>query len=112
MQREFICHRCGAANRRGAENCSYCGLQVGWRPSVPEWLLLWRWPALIRECLGSLAAPLAVTVELAMPGTSASFLLTLPLLTFSATLLVYHAIIEIPDDQVPQEQVPEDGRRQ
>lgn len=98
MRREFICHRCGSANRRGTENCSYCGLQVGWRPSVPDWVMLWRWPALPRDFVGSLAAPLAISVELAFPDTTASYLLTLPLLAFSATLLVCHALTEIPDD--------------
>ena len=99
MRREFICHRCGTANRGGAENCSYCGLQVGWRPSVPDWLLVWRWPALLRESMGSLAAPLAIAVELALPGTSASYVVSLPLLAFSATLLVYHAITQNPGDR-------------
>ena len=102
MRREFICHRCGAANRRGAENCSYCGLQVGWRPSFPDWLLVWRWPALLTEFAGGLAAPLAIAVELALPGTAASYLLTLPLLTLSATLLLCHAIIQIPGDEHQQ----------
>ena len=99
MRREFICHRCGTANRRGTENCSYCGLQVGWRPSVPDWLLVWRWPAHLRDCMGSLAAPLAIAVELALPGGSALYLLTLPLLAFSATLLAWHSITQIPDDE-------------
>ena len=98
MRREFICHRCGTANQRGVENCSYCGLQVGWRPSVPDWLLVWRWPAPVRDYMGSLAAPLAVAVELALPGTPASYILTLPLLAFSATLLVYHTLAQLPDD--------------
>ena len=102
MRREFICHRCGTANRRGTENCSYCGLQVGWRPSVPDWLLVWRWPAMLRECVGSLAAPLAIAVELALPGASVSYLLTLPLLAFSGALLACHYITQIPDDEHQQ----------
>ncbi len=98
MRREFICHRCGTANRRGTENCRYCGLQIGWRPGVPEWVMVWRWPAKVRESMGSLAAPLAIAVELTLPAGPASYLLTLPLLTFSATLLLCQAIMQMPGD--------------
>ena len=61
-------------------------------------MLVWRWPALLRECLGSLAAPLALAVELALPSVPASYLLTLPLLAFSATLLAWQSITPVADD--------------
>lgn len=96
MRREFICHRCGTPNRRGSENCSYCGLQIGWRPSFPEWLMIWRWPARIMESMGSLAPPIAIGVELALPDAAPSHFLTLPLLALSATLLVCHSITQPP----------------
>ena len=102
MRREFICHRCGTANRRGTENCNYCGLQVGWRPGVPDWLLIWRWPVRLRESMGSLAAPLAIAVELSLSGAWATYLLTVPLLTFSSTLLLCQAITQVPGDGNPQ----------
>ena len=98
MRREFICHRCGTANRRGTENCRYCGLQVGWRPRIPGWILLWQWPARLRDSMGSLAAPLAVAVELSLSGAWATYLLTLPLLTLSSALLVCHTMTGMTGD--------------
>ena len=90
MGREFICHRCGSANRRGVENCSYCGLQVGWRPSYPDSLRFWRWPAGFIEASGSIAAGLATTVELAKLGNWASYSITTPLVLYAVLTLLYH----------------------
>ena len=98
MRREFICHRCGTANDRGTENCRFCGLQIGWRPSFPEWLLVWRWPARFMESMGSLAAPIAIGVEMSLPETVPSHLLTLPLLALSAALLLCHSLTQAPGD--------------
>lgn len=97
MRREFICHRCGSANRRGVENCNYCGLQVGWRPSFPDTLRFWRWPVGFVEASGSLAASLAATVELANLGNWASNVLVMPLLVYSSLALLYHFSSSLPD---------------
>ena len=97
MRREFICHRCGRANRRGALNCSYCGLQVAWRPSYPDSLRFWRWPVLLKESVGSLSAALAATVELASSALWATYLFSLPLLALSALTLCSHFLTRWPD---------------
>ena len=97
MRREFICHRCGTANRRGAENCSYCGLQVAWRPSYPDPLRFWRWPTLMKESVGSLSAALAATIELSLSAPLATYLLSLPLLALSALTLCSHFLTHWPD---------------
>ena len=99
MRREFICHRCGTANHRGSENCSYCGLQVGWRPSFPDSLRFWRWPRLFNESVGSLAAPLAAMAELTYSGAWATYLLSLPLVTLSALTLCSHFFTAMPDTE-------------
>ena len=96
MRREFICHRCGRANRRGTENCRYCGLQVAWRPSFPNSLRFWQWPTPLKESVGGLAAPLAAIVELSNSGAWATYLLTLPLLAVSALTLFSHFLTQLP----------------
>ena len=98
MRREFICHRCGTANRRGTENCNYCGLQVGWRPGVPDWLLIWRWPVRLRESMGSLAAPLAIAVELSLSGLGV--LWTVPFSPLAPLFLPSN--YQVPGDGNPQ----------
>lgn len=90
MPRDFICHRCGTANRRPVENCRYCGLQVGWRPSFPDTLRVWRWPAPLMESVGSLAASLAAIVAWAYPGAWVTALLAWPLLGVSSITLFWH----------------------
>ena len=102
MRREFICRRCGRANRRGAENCSYCGLQVAWRPSLPTSLRFWRWPTQLKESVGGLAAPLAAIVEMAYWGTWATYLLTLPLLALSVLTLFSHFFTQLPGAGNPE----------
>lgn len=90
MPREFICHRCGTANRRPVENCRYCGLQVGWRPSFPDTLRIWRWPAGLMETAGSLAASFAALIAMTYPGTWAATIFAWPLLAFSSFTLFWH----------------------
>ena len=85
MRREFICHRCGRANGPAVENCAYCGLQVGWRPTMPNILRFRRWPAAQRDAAGALAAILAAGLETAL----SLAILTLPLLAFSSLLLIW-----------------------
>lgn len=84
MGREFICHRCGRANGPAVENCAYCGLQVGWRPSLPAALDFRRWTAAQWDTAGALSAILAAALETA----SSLTLLALPLLAVSALLLI------------------------
>lgn len=85
MRRSFICHRCGTVNRAAAENCAYCGLQIGWRPRLPDALRFWRWPAARRETVGALTAILAALLELALAAT----MLALPPLAVSLLLLAW-----------------------
>lgn len=85
MRREFICHRCGRANGPAVENCAYCGLQVGWRPTLPNILRFRRWSAAQRDMAGAGAAILAAGLETAL----SLALLTLPLLAFSSLLLIW-----------------------
>ncbi len=92
MGREFICHRCGTANRRGAENCSYCGLQVGWRPSVPDWLRFWQWPVPLCEQAGGLAAFGAFALAIYFPGAWITSYFAPPLIIFSCLALVSHLL--------------------
>lgn len=96
MRREFICHRCGTANQRQAENCKFCGLQVGWRPGIPGFIRFWKWPAARQETAGSLAAPLAVMVEATYPGMWASYVFSAPLLLFSAAMLFWATFVQWP----------------
>ncbi len=96
MRREFICRRCGTANRPTAENCAYCGLQIGWRPSLPDTFRFWRWPAPIREAAGTFAGLLAVTVEITGYGLWASVAFTIPLLAVSAAILCWNLLLEPP----------------
>ena len=84
MRREFICHRCGRANGPAVENCAYCGLQVGWRPTMPHILRFRRWSAAQRDTVGALSVILAAGLETALSLS----LLTLPLLAVSSLLLV------------------------
>ena len=102
MPREFICHRCGTANNDQAENCKFCGLQVGWRPSVPNFIRFWSWPAQLKELGGSVAAPIVVFLELTVPGTWASYVLSLPLLAASALALLWHSTTDLPDTGNPE----------
>ena len=88
MPREFICHRCGMPNKRGAENCRFCGLQVGWRPSFPQFLRFWDWTLEGKELLGSLAAAGAGTLAIAYAAPWVSYFFTLPLLLFSSLTLL------------------------
>ena len=88
MPREFICHRCGMPNKQGAENCRFCGLQVGWRPSFPYLLRFWHWTNEAKQLLGSMAAAGAVTLEFAYTGPWVSYLFTLALLLLSSTILL------------------------
>ena len=92
MRREFICHRCGTANSRRAENCQFCGLQVGWRPSLPGFVRIWTWPEQMKETVACVATFLCVTLESGYPGTWATYVISLPLLTISASLLLAHSI--------------------
>lgn len=85
MRRAFICHRCGAANRPAVENCTYCGLQVGWRPHLPAALRFWRWTAGRREAAGATFAILAALLTTTLSLTA----LALPLLAFSVLLLAW-----------------------
>ena len=85
MRREFICHRCGRANGPAVENCAYCGLQVGWRPTMPAIFRFRRWSAAQRDAAGALAAILAAGLETALSLS----LLTLPLLAVSSLLLIW-----------------------
>lgn len=85
MRREFICHRCGRANGPAVENCAYCGLQVGWRPTMPNILRFRLWPAARRDAAGALTAILAAGLETVLSLT----ILTLPLLAFSSLLLIW-----------------------
>ncbi len=94
MRREFICHRCGTANRPTAENCSYCGLQVAWRPRVPDTLRFWRWPEPIKERVGVVATILAVIFEGTVQVAWASAVFTAPLLAVGGLALLWNAIIE------------------
>ena len=96
MGREFICRRCGTANRRGVENCSYCGLQVGWKPSYPDLMRFWRWPLRLTEIVGSLAAFAAAALEIASPAGWTISWLTVILLAFSAIILAYHSTLKLP----------------
>ena len=102
MRREFLCHRCGRVNRRGAENCRHCGLQLAWRPSFPDSLRFWRWPELLKESVGSLAAPLAATVVLTFSGTWAAYWVSLPLLALSALTLCSHFLNQMPGAGNPE----------
>ncbi len=97
MRREFICRRCGTANRPTAENCAYCGLQIGWRPSLPDTIRFWRWPAPIRETVGPCTASLAVTTAATVPAAWASVLITIPLLVVSAAVLFLNVLAEPPE---------------
>ena len=92
MPREFICHRCGTANRRPVENCRYCGLQVGWKPSFPDTLRMWRWPVGRMESSGSLTALVAANVVLTYPETWVSTIVAWPLLAFSSLTLFWHIL--------------------
>ena len=94
MRREFICHRCGTANRPTAENCAYCGLQIGWRPSLPDTIRFWRWPAPIKETVGAVAAPLAVAVETNLHTAWVTAAITIPLLVVSLTALFWYVMAE------------------
>ena len=94
MRREFICHRCGTANSRRAENCQFCGLQVGWRPSIPGFVRIWAWSGQMKETVACIAAFLCVALESGYPGTWASYLVSLPMLTVSALLLVARSVDE------------------
>ena len=85
MRREFICHRCGRANGPAVENCAYCGLQVGWRPTMPALFRFRRWTAAQRDMAGAGAAILAAGLESALSLS----ILTLPLLAFSSLLLIW-----------------------
>ena len=85
MGRGFICHRCGRANGPAVENCAYCGLQVGWRLSLPAALDFRRWTAAQRDTAGALSAILAAALQTALSLP----LLTLPLLACSALLLIW-----------------------
>lgn len=85
MRREFICHRCGRANGPAVENCAYCGLQVGWRPTLPALFRFRRWSAARRDAAGALSAILAAGLETALSLS----LLTLPLLAVSSLLLIW-----------------------
>ncbi len=89
MPREFICHRCGTANERGAENCRFCGLQVGWRPSLPYLVRFWNWNLGRLEALGSMAAPVGATLVGLFPGTWLSYLVAFPLIMFSTLSLLW-----------------------
>ena len=102
MPREFICHRCGTANNDQAENCKFCGLQVGWRPSVPNFIRFWSWPSPLKELGGTLAAPLVVALETTFPGTWATYLFSLPLLTASVLALLWHSTTDLPDTGSPE----------
>ena len=98
MRREFICHRCGRANGPAVENCAYCGLQVGWRPTLPHILRFRRWPAAQRDAAGALTAILAAGLET----TLSLSLLTLPLLAVSSLLLIWACLAGA--DRIPEQQ--------
>ena len=85
MRRPFLCHRCGAANQPAAENCNYCGLQVGWRPHFPPALRFWHWPPARRETAGAISAILAALLTTTLSLTA----FALPLLAFSVLLLTW-----------------------
>lgn len=90
MRRSFICHRCGTVNRAAAENCAYCGLQIGWRPRLPDALRFWRWSVARRETVGALTAILAALLELALAAT----MLALPPLAVSLLLLAWSCLAD------------------
>ena len=50
------------------------------------------------ESMGSLAAPIAIGVEVSLPETVPSHLLTLPLLALSAALLLCHSLTQTHGD--------------
>lgn len=85
MRRSFICHRCGTVNRAAAENCAYCGLQIGWRPRLPDTLRFWRWSAARQAVVGTAAAALAALLEAVLAAT----MLALPPLAVSLLLLAW-----------------------
>lgn len=91
MRRAFICHRCGAANRPAVENCTYCGLQVGWRPHFPPVLRFWRWAPARREAAGAVSAILGTL----LPTAGSLTALAWPLLAFSAILLAWDFMTDI-----------------
>ena len=96
MPREFICHRCGTANDRGSENCRFCGLQVGWRPTLPYFFRFWRWNLDRMEVIGSMAAPIGATLALSYPGTWLYYLVAFPLIMFSSLSLLWLTISRSP----------------
>lgn len=98
MRREFICHRCGRANGPAVENCAYCGLQVGWRPTLPHILRFRRWSAAQRDMAGALSAILAAGLETALSLS----ILTLPLLAFTSLLLIWPCLAGA--DRIPEQQ--------
>ena len=98
MRREFICHRCGTANHSTAENCRYCGLQVGWRPSLPATLKFWRWPQVVKDTVGALSAPLALTLLTLYPDSGAA--LSLSLLSVSLTFLLWRFLAAPPGGNI------------
>lgn len=97
MPREFICHRCGMPNKRGAENCRFCGLQVGWRPSFPYLLRFWHWTSEGKELIGSMSAAGAFTLEFAYSGSWVSYLVTLPPLLLSFLTLLSLSFSQMQD---------------
>ena len=97
MPREFICHRCGMPNKRGAENCRFCGLQVGWRPSVPYFLRFWDWTLEGKELIGSMASAGAVTLLIGYSGTWVSYFLALPLLLLGSLTLLSLNLSQLQD---------------
>ena len=84
-------------NRRGAENCRFCGLQVGWRPSLPYFLRFWDWTLEGKELMGSLAAAAAVTLELGYSSPWVSYLFAMPLLLFSSLTLLSLNFFKVQD---------------
>ena len=85
MRRPFLCHRCGAANQPTAETCTYCGLQIGWRPHFPAALRFWHWPPAQRDTAGATSAILAALLTNTLSLTA----LALPFLAVSALLLTW-----------------------
>ena len=94
MRRDFICHRCGTANRPDAGNCAYCGLQIGWHPQTPVTFLFWRWPGPVKWAVGALTAPLAFSIKAIWETASVTTVIAISLLALSLLLLVWTILLE------------------